>query len=128
MSIPASTHHEAATAGEPCRALREVMEQLLSCIEMETDCVRAGRLFAAAELKTRETALVGRYQQELSRLERNAGELDRVAPRAMARLRHEHEGFKALFQIGMAVLECARELAEHQMRELQAKVGISRAA
>ena len=114
------------TAQDICQRLCDRMDQLVKVVDEESQLVRAGKLFAAAQLKSRQAYLVRRYSEEIGRLQAMAREAEALAPDQMEEMRREHEGFRALLRINLAALAAARELAETQVEQLAARAGMRR--
>ena len=99
------------------------LEELETVLREETRLVRAGLLFAAADLESRKTAASGVYLRLRARLKANSVVLGRLCAPRVEELRHHHEGFTALLRENLAVLAIAREVSEDLVRTVSESVG-----
>lgn len=106
-----------------CADLARTMDALLQVIEEEAGHVRSGKLFAAAQLKAKEAALVRHYSSAMAAIEGRMEELERLVPRQLDEVQRQHGAFRSLLRINLAALATARELSELRLQDLADRVG-----
>lgn len=124
--MPRTASAAPPTPGGLCADLAITMSALLRLIEEEAEHVRAGKLFAAAQLKAQESALVRRYGEAVAALESRMGEVERAVPEQLAAVKREHQAFRLMLQINLAALATARELSDLRLKDLAGRVGAGR--
>lgn len=92
-------------------------------IREETRLIRAGLLFAAADLEPEKTRTSGAYMRLRARLKANSVALGRLCADRVVELRRHHEDFNALLRENLAVLAIAREVSEDLVRTVSEAVG-----
>ncbi len=92
-------------------------------IREETRLVRAGLLFAAADLEPEKTRTSGAYLRLRARLRANTIALGRLCPERVEGLRRHHQDFTALMRENLAVLAIAREVSEDLVRTTSEAAG-----
>jgi hypothetical protein len=97
--------------------------QLEEVIREETRLVRAGLLFAAAELEAEKTRVSGDYLRLRARLKANSVVLGRLCGPRVEELRRHHVDFNALLRENLSVLAIAREVSEDLVRTVSETVG-----
>ena len=100
-----------------------VLGELEGVIREETRLVRAGLLFAAAELETEKTRVSGDYLRLRTRLKANSVALGRLCGPRVEELRRHHADFNALLRENLSVLAIAREVSEDLVRTVSETVG-----
>ncbi len=106
-----------------CLALETEMEALIDLVAEETALVRAGQLFAAGELQDRKAEAARSFIESFEAVQRMRGELERIAPGIIDRLRRRHEEFRSVLQVNLAVLAAAREVSENLVEAIAEGVG-----
>ena len=113
-----------AAAGEALvEEVVAAIDALEEVIREETRLVRAGLLFAAADLEQRKTAAAGIYLRLRARVKANSVVLGRLCAPRVEDLRRHHERFTALLRENLAVLAIAREVSEDLVRTVSESVG-----
>jgi len=97
--------------------------ELEAVIREETRLVRAGLLFAAADLEAEKTRTSGAYMRLRARLKANSVALGRLCGARVEELRRHHEDFTTLLRENLAVLAIAREVSEDLVRTVSESVG-----
>ena len=100
-----------------------VLGELEVVIREETRLVRAGLLFAAADLEPEKTRVSGAYLRLRARLKANSVALGRLSAARVEELRRHHEDFNQLLRENLAVLAIAREVSEDLVRTVSEAVG-----
>ena len=96
---------------------------LEAVIREETRLIRAGLLFAAADLEPEKTRASGVYLRLRTRLKANTVALGRLCPNRVEDLRRHHRDFTALMRDNLAVLAIAREVSEDLVRTTSEAAG-----
>jgi hypothetical protein len=113
-----------AAAGEALIAeVIGALGELEQVIREETRLVRAGLLFAAADLEAEKTRTAGAYMRLRARLKTNSVALGRLCAAGVDDLRRHHTDFTALLRENLAVLAIAREVSEDLVRTVSESVG-----
>lgn len=99
------------------------MDELMVAIREETALVRAGRLFAATDVAARKNERLSRYLQARVRIKTHVGNLSRLVPDALTRMRDDHLAAIEEIRANLAALAIAREVAEGIVRNVSTAVG-----
>ena len=97
--------------------------ELEAVIREETRLVRAGLLFAAADLEAEKARTSGVYLRLRSRIKANSTALGRLCAARVEDLRRHHTDFTVLLRENLAVLAIAREVSEDLVRTVSEAVG-----
>lgn len=128
-----NTPFEVQTPEPPIRTVPEAknflaefersLGELITVVEEETALVRAGRLYAATDLTSRKTDLLGDYLRRRTRLKREFSTIARLLPEALPPLRERHLADVETVKANLAALAIAREVAEGIVRAVATDVG-----
>ncbi|MGH6779142.1 MAG: hypothetical protein ACRECL_14230 [Bradyrhizobium sp.] len=120
-----SSHPAVATLAE-ARKLAEnlvnVMGELLSVIERETELLRAGKLREAMTLAPRKSELSRGYVGAVGHLKASQKFLTLSAPELLATLHRHHDTFRAMLQVNLTVLATAHAVSENIVRSVNAEM------
>lgn len=119
---PAAPGIGAAECRQLVDDLARVMDALLATLEQETALVREGKLAQAAALTAHKGALAGRYLADTARTKANARAIAANLPGMLGALRAQHDSFRALLQVNMAVLATAHAVSEGIVRSAVGEV------
>ncbi len=97
--------------------------ELEAAIREETRLIRAGLLFAAAELDAEKSRATAVYLRLRARMKANTLALGRLCGPRVEDLRRHHQDFTALLRENLAVLAIAREVSEDLVRTVADAVG-----
>ncbi len=102
--------------------LARVMDALLATMEQETALVRDGKLDQATALMAQKSELAGRYLADTARVKANARAIATNLPEMLGTLRAQHDSFRALLQVNLAVLATAHAVSEGIIRSAVGEV------
>jgi len=94
----------------------DVMASLLHILEEETQLVRAGRISEVARIEPEKADLARRYLADAALVKGNGSYLARELPQEFDALRQQHDDFRALLDINLAVLATAHAVSEGIIR------------
>lgn len=103
--------------------LEASMEGLIELIEVETNLVREGKLFAAAELEAKKTTYAQAYVELMESAQKQENVLRSILPENLEKLRIRHEDFKSLLQMNLAALKSARDVTHNLIQGVARKIG-----
>jgi hypothetical protein len=103
-------------ARELAERLTEVMTLLLDVLRRETDLVRAGDVREAMKLAEKKSELSARYVSAIGYLKASQNYLTHNAPELVATLHRQHDIFRGMLQINLAVLATAHAVTEGIVR------------
>jgi len=118
-SMPSTAAPPIANAADAARLiarLAEVMGSLLKVLEEETELVRAGRISEIARIEPKKSDLARHYVTGAALVRTNALLLARELPREFDDMRRQHDQFRAVLQINLAVLATAHAVSEGIIR------------
>jgi hypothetical protein len=113
---PAPPIASAAEAARLIARLAEVMTSLLNVLEEETELVRAGRISEIARIEPKKSEFARRYVADAGLVRTNALYIARELPREFEAMRGQHDQFRAVLQINLAVLATAHAVSEGIIR------------
>ena len=112
----------AAEARKLAENLMDVMSELLSVIERETELVRAGRLREGMKLEPQKSELSRRYVVVVGQLKASQKYLAQAAPELLKTLHRHHDLFRSMLQVNLTVLATAHAVSENIMRGVNAEM------
>lgn len=107
--------------------LEASMEGLIELIEVETNLVREGKLFAASELEAKKTQYAQAYVDLMESARKQEQILHGMLPDNLEKLRVRHEDFKSLLQLNLAALQTARDVTRNLIQGVAKKMGQNQA-
>ena len=102
--------------------LMEIMNDLLSTIERETELVRAGNVREAIKLEPKKTELSRRYHSAITLLKGSQKYMMQTTPELLSALHRHHDVFRAMLQVNLTVLATAHAVSEGIVRGVNAEM------
>lgn len=99
------------------------LDALVAVIREETRLIRAGMLFAAAELEPEKSRTTAAYLRLRTRVKSNSVALGRFCGERIEDLRRRHADFTVVLRENLTVLAIAREVSEDLVRTVAESVG-----
>ena len=100
----------------------QVMGELLTVVERETEFVRAGNVREAMALESQKSEMSRQYVDAAGKLARSRDYLKQSNPDLLIALHRHHDTFRAMLQVNLTVLATAHAVSEGIVRGVNGEI------